>query len=795
MLSLTSTFVRRRAKAKARDSSPSSTTLSAPTGATGLEASAKQLNNSDKSNWKPQSCSHLQPVNSSTSFTRSAAASSKLSKLRAAATHLLLNVSCKLVNHISSSHQQHAASSAPNLNSDTNFTTSRQQPATCSSIVSLASSPLSSATVATSVCASACTSALASTAPSVNASSVISLDSVASATQFDTDTSYPQATCDAIYAQSTATATSSNRSTLYSRNSHTENKDHTNYELLQVDDNNVARYLYSSVTTALLKPTVETTTLIIDSTPTTQQPELANSLCADRERNHRRPIENKQTSNMPSRAGASTTASDARPGGPLRQLTMSIAQKLTLATGRRLHKGQQPQQPQVARNKQSSACSSSSVSVKTSASIASTTSSSNQTTDTQPTALTTTSTSTTAATAAVVATAITNSHRHHGSCCVTSAASRASAARSSLATECEVMFQLDSSSATTATNQTTPASSTGAQQTSASESSPYNASSDGIEHIRHNYLILDYSPRDVLPPPPIECSEKVERLPALTVEEYETSFRRQASDFELMQRVYLGGIDSNELRAALWPLLFKLVEHRDSFERVEVPSDSDQFACDADSSGETLTTKTPPKQPKVDRGCLGTWRRVEHKLNTRKWKEYAESYEHYASQWKSVRPEQEIRFSTFRERKTLIERDVPRSDRQHPFYRTSTMGAEFDIDIEAQSCESSSSISCASFDNESRELKSAICAQVNTETTLRNNGTGTVCSQNSSNGSYTTPNSSYITNNNSQTSLGAPQTAPQASDTKTTENTKANKQTVAANITDSNNLESNSTLR
>ncbi|KAH9415899.1 hypothetical protein DERP_000393 [Dermatophagoides pteronyssinus] len=50
------------------------------------------------------------------------------------------------------------------------------------------------------------------------------------------------------------------------------------------------------------------------------------------------------------------------------------------------------------------------------------------------------------------------------------------------------------------------------------------------------------------------------------------------------------------------------------------------------------------------------------------WSSKQKLFEHYRSQWQSILPEQEKRFMLFRERKSLIERDVIRCDRAHPFY-------------------------------------------------------------------------------------------------------------------------------
>lgn len=138
--------------------------------------------------------------------------------------------------------------------------------------------------------------------------------------------------------------------------------------------------------------------------------------------------------------------------------------------------------------------------------------------------------------------------------------------------------------------------------------------------------------------PPIECSQKRGRLEPLDIEEYMDIFRRSRSDLELIERVFYGGFKSNQIRAALWPYLFGLVDHRGYFEKVDVESGSEVFLF------------------------------VDHEMNSVRWEELGQLYNTYRKQWRSILPDQEKRFSTYRERKSLIERDVIRCDRLHPFY-------------------------------------------------------------------------------------------------------------------------------
>ena len=72
------------------------------------------------------------------------------------------------------------------------------------------------------------------------------------------------------------------------------------------------------------------------------------------------------------------------------------------------------------------------------------------------------------------------------------------------------------------------------------------------------------------------------------------------------------------------------------------------------------------------------------------WDKLNMEYEHYQKQWQSILPDQEQRFTAFRERKSIVgklfalliqagfnhvsssDRDVVRCDRSHPFYSDST---------------------------------------------------------------------------------------------------------------------------
>lgn len=157
--------------------------------------------------------------------------------------------------------------------------------------------------------------------------------------------------------------------------------------------------------------------------------------------------------------------------------------------------------------------------------------------------------------------------------------------------------------------------------------------------------------RSSIPPlPAIHCSQHEERCKPLTIDEYEANYRLRASDMELVERVYYGGMATDQLRAALWPCLFGLMKHRGRFERVAQYTNGSSATC---------------------KGALQrshTHRYIEHKENEIRWLELRRIYERYQAQWLAILPEQEVRFTSFRDRKSLIEQDVIRCDWSHPFY-------------------------------------------------------------------------------------------------------------------------------
>lgn len=138
--------------------------------------------------------------------------------------------------------------------------------------------------------------------------------------------------------------------------------------------------------------------------------------------------------------------------------------------------------------------------------------------------------------------------------------------------------------------------------------------------------------------PSINGINRRRRLEPLTIQEYEANYRQSATDLELVERVFFGGIACNQLREALWPYLFGLMPERGRFDKIQNLDGKEAFVY------------------------------IEPEANTKKWAELQKLFKSYQDQWRNILPDQETRFSTFRERKLLIEPDVIRCDRLHPFY-------------------------------------------------------------------------------------------------------------------------------
>lgn len=115
--------------------------------------------------------------------------------------------------------------------------------------------------------------------------------------------------------------------------------------------------------------------------------------------------------------------------------------------------------------------------------------------------------------------------------------------------------------------------------------------------------------------PPIPCTVPQSRLEPLISDEFDEDFGDKSAE-QILERIFRGGIGDNDLRRRLWPLIL---------------------------------------------GLTDDWRHIN-------WESLESLYDHYENQWKSILPDQEDRFTAYRERKSIVERDVVRCDRTHPFY-------------------------------------------------------------------------------------------------------------------------------
>jgi len=126
------------------------------------------------------------------------------------------------------------------------------------------------------------------------------------------------------------------------------------------------------------------------------------------------------------------------------------------------------------------------------------------------------------------------------------------------------------------------------------------------------------APQQFPPPslPEIEAKNPRSRQKPVTEHEYDTELKFKSKLF-LFERIFLGGLESDSLRRRLWPILLGIMETEDEDN----------------------------------------------------WVPLRELYNLYMQQWKSITPDQESRFSAFKEKKSMAERDVVRCDRRHPFYQ------------------------------------------------------------------------------------------------------------------------------
>lgn len=114
--------------------------------------------------------------------------------------------------------------------------------------------------------------------------------------------------------------------------------------------------------------------------------------------------------------------------------------------------------------------------------------------------------------------------------------------------------------------------------------------------------------------PQIHVSMPQYRLDPLSAKEFEDMIEKPTE--EILHRIFRGGIADNDLRQRLWPLVL---------------------------------------------GLTNDWKECE-------WETRDYLYDHYTQQWLNILPDQEDRFTAYRERKSICERDVIRCDRSHSFF-------------------------------------------------------------------------------------------------------------------------------
>lgn len=106
------------------------------------------------------------------------------------------------------------------------------------------------------------------------------------------------------------------------------------------------------------------------------------------------------------------------------------------------------------------------------------------------------------------------------------------------------------------------------------------------------------------PPPPalpiISCSNPLPRLEKLTEEQFHAEFAN-ASTKDILTRIFRGGIADYSLKRKLWPLILGLTDDWKNFD----------------------------------------------------WQEKEKLFTHYFNQWQSILPDQESRFTAYRERKSI----------------------------------------------------------------------------------------------------------------------------------------------
>lgn len=116
--------------------------------------------------------------------------------------------------------------------------------------------------------------------------------------------------------------------------------------------------------------------------------------------------------------------------------------------------------------------------------------------------------------------------------------------------------------------------------------------------------------------PEIEAKNPKKRQPPISEQEYDSELKFKSKLF-LFERIFLGGLESDSMRRRLWPILLGVMEDE----------------------------------------------------NEANWLPLIDLYNLYMQQWTSITPDQESRFTAFKEKKSMAERDVVRCDRCHPYFQ------------------------------------------------------------------------------------------------------------------------------
>lgn len=116
--------------------------------------------------------------------------------------------------------------------------------------------------------------------------------------------------------------------------------------------------------------------------------------------------------------------------------------------------------------------------------------------------------------------------------------------------------------------------------------------------------------------PEIEAKNPKKRLQPISEPEYDSELKFKSKLF-LFERIFLGGLESDSMRRRLWPVLLGVMEDE----------------------------------------------------NEENWAPLTDRFNLYMQQWTSISPDQESRFTSFKEKKSMAERDVVRCDRCHPYFQ------------------------------------------------------------------------------------------------------------------------------